>query len=370
MANYIIFGGTFDPVHNGHVRIALAASLRLNADIIFVPAKSPRWKLPEASAKQRYKMLKIALKNCPSGSTISKFELNSKDDVNYSINTVRYFKSKYPKDNLYLLIGADQVNRFPEWKCAEELASLSTIVYVSRPDIKLNNEIIQTYHMKDLLFVESGEVSSTDFRDLKCIDIPTDVLRYIEKEHLYFFKKIEKLIPEKRINHSIEVAKLAFQIAKINKLKNPWKYYVAGLLHDIGKTYSNESESAQTFMSKYYPEFLDFPKVAYHQFMGEYLAKVEFGINDPEILNAIKYHCTGNTNMSDLAMVIYASDKIEPTRDFDSRNLIASCLRNYKQGFIDTLIDNKKYLIEHNKDISNNLTKACFEMYIPKEIRR
>ena len=58
MANYIIFGGTFDPVHNGHMRIASAASLKLNADVIFVPARSPRWKTPLTSATHRVLMHK------------------------------------------------------------------------------------------------------------------------------------------------------------------------------------------------------------------------------------------------------------------------------------------------------------------------
>ena len=66
-------------------------------------------------------------------------------------------------------------------------------------------------------------------------------------------------------------------------------------------------------------------------------------------------------------MVVYASDKIEPTRGFDSSFLINSCLKNYKQGFIDTLVDNKKYLLAHNKDIENKLTDECFEMYLPKQ---
>ena len=44
MANYILFGGTFDPIHNGHIRMATYASMKLNADVVFVPARSPRWK--------------------------------------------------------------------------------------------------------------------------------------------------------------------------------------------------------------------------------------------------------------------------------------------------------------------------------------
>ena len=62
--------------------------------------------------------------------------------------------------------------------------------------------------------------------------------------------------------------------------------------------------------------------------------------------------------------LVYASDKIDPLRDFDSTWLINSCKKDIYQGFIDTLIDNKKYLINHKKDIYNIFTKQCFDMYI------
>ena len=105
MANYILFGGTFDPIHNGHIRMATYASMKLNADVVFVPARSPRWKNPTSSSKERLKMLKAALKYCPSGTSILDYELKSKDDINYSIDTVRYFKNMHPNDKIYFLIG-------------------------------------------------------------------------------------------------------------------------------------------------------------------------------------------------------------------------------------------------------------------------
>lgn len=367
MANYLLFGGTFDPVHNGHIRIASVASLKLNADVIFVPARSPRWKTPLTSAKHRVNMLKLAMKNCVSSASILDYELKSKDDINYTIDTLKYFKSKHPNDKIYLVIGADQVNQFPEWKNAEEIANLAQIVFVSRPRYTLNKEIIDTYKMIDLSYLESGDVSSTMVREMKSVDIPLNVLHYIEDNRLYYVNQLAKYISEKRLNHSIEVANLALKIARVNKLDHLEKYFIAGLFHDIGKTYVDDSLDAINFMKKNYPEYVDLPKFAYHQFIGEYLARVKIGIEDKEILDAIKFHCTGNKNMGSVAKIVYASDKIEPTRGFDSSGLINSCLKNYEQGFIDTLVDNKKYLLNHNKDITNKLTDACFEMYLPKK---
>ena len=365
MANLIIYGGSFDPVHNGHLRIANYASLKLNGDVIFVPAKSPRWKKVSADSKHRLKLLKIVLKGyAPSGSMISKFELESEEEVNYSIDTVRYFRNKYKRDNLFLLIGGDQVNKFNDWKNAEEIAKLAQIVFVPRPGIILDNKIIKKYNMINLEYFESGEVSSSEIRAGRYLDLPWEAINYIEKKRLYYISKLENYVSEQRLLHSMEVAKLAYKIAKINKLDNPWKFYIAGLFHDIGKLSGEKQMDANEFMQKHYPEFVSLPKFAYHQFIGAYIAEHDLGIKDKDILDAIRFHCTGKANMSKLGMVVYASDKIEPTRPFDSRFLINSCYRNWYQGFIDTLVDNKKYLLAHAKDIQNELTDECFKMYI------
>ena len=360
----VIFGGTFDPIHNGHLRIAEAASKKYNASVIFVPSKNPRWKTPEETSNQRLDMLKLALKNADFEYEICDYELNSKSDINYSIDTIKYLKDIYKDKKLYFIIGFDQVNKFDDWKDALLISELVTILYVNRPDYEVNNEIINKYKMVDLEFKNSGEVSSSAIREMKSIDLPMDVIKYIEVNRLYFMRKIAEIVPEKRLNHSIEVANLSLEVAKVNKLEPLYKYYFAALLHDLGKAYSKEDGTVLTIMKENYDEYLDLPSFSYHQFVGEYLAKTKFGINDQEILDAIKFHCTGKANMSELGMVVYACDKIEPTREFDSTWLINTCMKNWKQGFLTTLEDNKKYLLAHNKDITNKLTDECFDMYL------
>ena len=365
MANYIIYGGSFDPIHNGHLRIARFASLKLNADVIFVPARSPRWKACEASAEDRLKMMKLVLRSyAPAGAQISDYELKSKSEVNYTIDTVRYFLKKYPTSKFYLLIGGDQVNKFPEWKDAAVLAELTQIVFVPRPGILISEDIAYQYNMINLNYLESGEVSSTAVRMGMSLDLPKEVQNYIEKKRLYYLKKVSEYVDEKRLNHSIEVANLSYRIAVANKLENPSRFYFTGLFHDIGKLANYGKINPEEIMNNEYSDYLDMPKFAYHQFIGEHILKSDFNIEDEEILNAVKFHCTGCANMSQLGMVVYAADKIEPTRQFDSRFLINSCMKNWKQGFLDTLEDNRKYLLAHAKDIENRLTDECFKMYL------
>lgn len=364
MKNFVVFGGTFDPIHNGHLRIAEKAAEKLSATVIFVLAKTPRWKIPDETSNQRLDMLKIALNNVNFKYEICDYELNNKNDVNYSIDTVKYLKSLHIEDNLYFLIGADQVNKFHDWKDAKELSTISQIAFVNRPGFELNKDNIKEFNMLDLKFYDSGEVSSSSIKEMKSVDLPFEVLRYIEKNRLYFVKKIAEIIPEKRLNHSIEVANLALKVAKTNKLEPLEKYYFAALLHDLGKGFKKESEDMISLMKAHYPEYLDIPSFAYHQFVGAYLAESKLGVSDPEILDAIKFHCTGKANMTPIGMVVYACDKIEPTREFDSTWLIDACMKDWKIGFLTTLEDNKKYLLGAKKDITNRLTDECFDMYL------
>ena len=364
MKNLVIFGGTFDPVHNGHLRIAKEATEKLNASVIFVPSKAPRWKDPEETSNHRLDMLKIALSGVDFDYEICSFELDSDAEVNYSIDTLKYLKNLHNEDNLYFLIGADQVNKVRDWKDGAELSKLARIVFVNRPEIELDQNVIKEFNMFDLKFLESGSVSSSAIREMKSVDLPFSVLKYIEDNRLYFVKKLADLIPEKRLNHSIEVANLALKVAEVNHLEPLEKYYFAALIHDVAKGWKKESENMVAIMKKYYPEYLDIPSFAYHQFVGEYLAKAKLGVDDPEILDAIKFHCTGKANMTPLGMVVYACDKIEPTRDFDSTWLINGCMENWKKGFLMTLEDNRKYLIGAKKDITNRLTDECFDMYL------
>jgi nicotinate-nucleotide adenylyltransferase len=363
MEKIIIYGGSFDPIHNGHLRLARAASLRLNADVVFVPAKDPRWKKPEASALERVDMLHLALDHDGSGAfSIDLCEMTRGGNVTYSIDTVHEFQKRYPKRELYWLLGADEVNSFPKWKAPEEIAKAVQLVYVPRPDVEVDPEIVKKYQMLKLDYTLSGEVSSSAVRNLASIDVPLSVLDYIEKNHLYFMAKLERFISGKRLAHSLSVAHLALAIAQKNKLLSPEKAYVAGLLHDLGK-HLTEKES-RDIVKEHFPDYAAYPSWCLHQFTGAYLAEKEFGIHDPAILDAIEFHCTGKAHMPPLSKVIYSSDKIDPSRGYDSSKMIEACLRNYYVGFLKVLKENEKFLKKEGELESTPLSDECRDLYL------
>ena len=358
--NKIIFGGAFDPIHLGHINMAKEASKVFNAEVIFVPAPISIWKKESISADLKVEMIKLSIEG-HKAFNIDLFEINSGKKENYSIDTVKYFKQKYPNDNLYYLIGSDQVNNFHKWKDALELSKLAQIIFFARPNIVLDKNNIEKYNIKSIDSGISLDIESTKIRELKSIAVDEKVLRFIEDKKLYFVSKIASMMSEKRLRHSISVAKLAYQIALKHNIEHPEKAYIAGILHDIGKEYKDY----RPIMEKYYPEYLDLPNYAYHQFVGAYLAKEIFGVEDELILNSIKWHCTGCQEMSFLDKIIYASDKIDPIRDYDSSPLIKAMMENdIDEGFKIVLEANRIFLGEKNKDSDNRLTSKCYDKYL------
>ena len=356
----IIFGGSFDPIHNGHINMALNAQKSLKGDVLFVPAPISVWKDNSVSAEHKIKMLEIAIKDIP-GFYIDTYEIDSGNKTNYSIDTVRHFKNKFPNDELYFLIGTDQVNKFHLWKDADELAKLAKIAYFVRPDVKIENDNHQKF---DMIKIEGPGIvaASSDIRQLINTEINPEVLLYIIEHKLYVISGLTKYIDEKRLNHSIEVAKLSYQIAKKNGVEKPIRALIAGLLHDIGK--AKDKLLLEKTIEEEFTEYKELPLPVLHQFYGYKIAKKVFGIVDETILNAIKYHATGNTNMDELAMIVYAADKIEPTRNFDSTDLIEAMMVGVESGFKTVLKANKEYLEQSNKDFNNALTSNCFEQYL------
>lgn len=363
--NIVIFGGSFDPVHLGHIKIAQFVAEEYNATVYFVPAKISVWKSESVSIKDKLAMLHLVIDDHPM-LKIDEFELNRPEETTYSIETVRYFKKKFPSDTLYFLMGADQAASFHKWNEAEELASLARILYYPRDGIVAPIDNILRYQME---LVDGGlyQASATDIRSLSSLYLDERVLNYILEHELYFVNKVKSLYTPERYLHALSVARTAIEIARSNNLLFDSLlsyFFLAGYLHDIGKNVPKEKQ--RQMMARYFPEYMAMPEFSYHQFIGVEIAQDEFGIDDVFILDAIKYHATGRANMTNLEKIIYAADKIEPTRGYDSSKLIEAMKKDYETGFIEVLKHNKEYLLGKGKNISNPLTDECLEYYLGK----
>jgi nicotinate-nucleotide adenylyltransferase len=132
--NIGLFGGSFDPVHLGHLLVAQAAKEELSLDrIFFIPAAHSPFK-PQSHASpaaDRLRLLRLAL--C--GYTWAEIDDQEirRGGISYSIDTVRDYLTRFPKATLHYLIGADNVATLPKWREANELAKLTQFIVIPRP---------------------------------------------------------------------------------------------------------------------------------------------------------------------------------------------------------------------------------------------
>ena len=184
-----LFGGTFNPIHIGHLAIAEAATEILKLDkIIFIPSYIPPHKGSRnvISEKYRFEMVKLATKNNVLFET-SDFEIK-KPGRSYSFDTIKHFKKAYsPKAKFYFLIGADMLKSLHLWKRINEIKKMVTFVAINRLGYNDTRSKIKVRSIKTL---DLG-ISSTYIRQRvkagKTVRylIPGKVLDYIKQHKLY-----------------------------------------------------------------------------------------------------------------------------------------------------------------------------------------
>lgn len=191
-----IMGGSFDPVHNGHLAIARDALDKVPLDkVLFVPAAQAPLKsgAVRASAEDRVAMLRLALGDkLPSAFEVCDFELR-KGGVSYSIDTARELRRLFPKDELFWIIGADQTTRLPEWREIRALADLVEFVVMRRPGCAVDGGSLSAMPWLRWRTCEGRlvDASSTEIRRRARAGLPVDALmprlavEFLVKNNLY-----------------------------------------------------------------------------------------------------------------------------------------------------------------------------------------
>lgn len=188
--NIGIFGGTFDPIHMGHLITAQAVrEIRKLDKIIFIPAHISPFKTERDSTsdEDRYRMLELALEGIEYFD-ISDLEIK-KDKISYSIHTIKELKKKY--DKIDLIIGYDNLLSFDKWKSPDELLTLVNLVVLRRKTEE--GETSKNKYFKSAIFVETPliEISGTEIRERVKQNLPIDflvpknVMEYIYNLKLY-----------------------------------------------------------------------------------------------------------------------------------------------------------------------------------------
>jgi len=187
-----IYGGTFDPIHYAHLVIAEHAVEQLKLDkIILVPSYVPPHKQNKVISQSSYrlKMTQMAVADNPNFE-VSDYEINKKG-TSFTVHTLEYFAAEYKidRENLYLIIGADNLNDFHKWKDPHRISELATLAFAKRPLYQITNDL------NDFQYIELDspllEISSSYIRELVKDGksprylLPTKIIQFILENELY-----------------------------------------------------------------------------------------------------------------------------------------------------------------------------------------
>ena len=337
-----ILGGTFDPVHCGHLHLAEDAMKQGGLDeVIFIPARLQPFKLGKkiTSGTDRLAMLQLATADHPEF-TVSSIELDA-EGVSYTYLTLRALQKKYGADaKLYFITGTDAFLKIELWMMAEEILSSYGFLIGTRPGYRQEELAACIKRVRERFGTEVTNIDNTKY-DISSTQIrekleqgesaegllPEAVEDYIRREGLYtdgsldcahWKSVIEPYIKEhlkpKRLKHTYGVAAEAKKLA-LRYGEDPEKAELAGLCHDMMRNISPE-ESAELVHRYGLPEKLaESPNLAHGKIAAKVLQEV-YGMQDADLLHAVMYHTTGRCGMSRLEKILYLADAIEPGRDY------------------------------------------------------
>ncbi len=368
-----VFGGSFNPLHNGHAMLADTVIKDLGYDkVLFVPTFIPPHKKINAdvSPEKRLKMLELFCRTNGGGH----FEVEpceiERGGVSYTVDTIEYLNKKYSKvleGKLAFIMGDEVASEFDKWKQPERIVELADLIITHRikddsashPDFavteSVNNTPLGDYKGDfNVCFDEKAfkypctflkeavlPVSSSDIRK-RIIEgrsfkylIPAEIYTYIEKNDLYrhfdkenrkckkmnYEAKIEEIrayteahVKKSRYEHSERVASMCSLLCSHYGL-DAEKGYLAGIGHDMCKDMDDEKVT-KTAAKDGLP-ILEIEKnkpSLLHGRAAAILMKEKFGINDSDILEAVAFHTSGKLGMCDLTKCLFLADKIEPGR--------------------------------------------------------
>ncbi len=353
----IIYGGAFDPVHNEHVNmIKYLLSLDIADKVIVLPSANPPHKNCGTLFSQRVDMLDIALDGLDD---VEICDIESKDTCkHYTCEVLPKLKAKYKE--ISFVIGGDSLEQLNNWKNPQDIVKICPLIVFKRGKSDRFDEALKYWRGKGAeIFVcdyEPDDVSSTLVRyfaelgDFEKVD--DKVADYIKAQGLYSkykdrIRKLENNIPACTFEHCSRTAKCALQLNYKLKLGLDYdKVLLAGLFHDCAKWLCKAPHSTVGVPT----DAIDTP--VEHQFMGAIIAREEYGVDDIDVLQAIKYHTTGKRHMNTLQKLIFCADMLELGRNYPEVCYLRDCInKSLDLGYRECVLAQYRFLEQKGGNI-------------------
>lgn len=369
-----ILGGSFDPLHNGHLFLADSV-LRTGAydRVILVPASQSPFKsaLQPESSDYRLCMLASSIAG-DSRLTVDDCEIRRKG-VSYTIDTVNDIIERYkPAGKIGLIIGDDMLDGFPQWKQAAQLIDRTELIVANRtsekissfpfPYRKLHNSIMNISSSMVRDFIQSGKPwqylvppAVRDFiLDRLLYGCPSSHTTFLPSMLSFMEQSVYKKLSLPRFLHSRNVAILCADLCRHYDLDEN-AGYIAGITHDICrecsddilKHYALKDGQGISSLEEVNPALL-------HGRAGAVFLHDCFGITDESILEAVRVHTIGEAGMGPLAKILYIADKIEVSRQgVDPAIRVYVQNADLDQAFSAVVADSVSYLRSKKQEVSS-----------------
>ncbi len=332
-----IMGGSFDPIHQGHIRMAQRALKDMQLDrVLMMPSGNPPHKPSITPAEDRYRMVCAACAGLD-GLEPCREEIDC-PGVIYTVDTLSRLHEKYPRAELFYLIGTDMLMKLHRFHRCEELLKMCTFLVFPRPWEGVPQQLSEERRRLTalggrfvMLDMEVVDVSSTGLREAiregrSTPNLPVQVKEYVRAAGLYgatmpdprsplWLDRLYHDLTLKRFSHTLAVADTARKLARLHGL-DEGRAEIAGLLHDCAKCLPlKEMQRIARDNALTGDESVLDSGALLHSVVGAHLARTVYGLEDAQTLAAILHHTTGSPGMSHLEMAVWLADTIEPTRE-------------------------------------------------------
>ncbi len=329
-----LMGGSFNPVHLGHLHLAHAALESGRVDqVFFLPTGNPPHKSKSLANKyDRLRMVELALKS-EERMAVCREEID-REGVIYTVDTLKRLREKWKDCRFTYLIGADTLRTLHTWRCVDEVITLCDFLVLMRPGEQDDDmaQLMDAWTARgahiEALTAEPVDISSTQIRkriaEGQAIDslVPRAVADYIRENALYgnevgmkrekMVYKLKKALDAQRFAHTLGVEETAREMAKCFG-EDEDRAALAGLLHDCAKCLTL-GEMVKAAKGEKLDPVMKESKALMHAVAGACIARNVYGVEDEIVLSCIRWHTTGRSGMTRLEKIIYLADMIEPNR--------------------------------------------------------